>query len=32
MGGIVGVGAGIGLAEIISAMTSAPVAISFPLS
>lgn len=30
MGGIVGVGAGIGLAEIISRMTSAPVAISFP--
>ena len=30
MGGIVGVGAGIGLAEIISHMTSAPVAISFP--
>ena len=30
MGGIVGVGAGIGLAEIISRMTSAPVAVSFP--
>lgn len=30
LGGIVGVGAGIGLAEIISHMTSAPVAISLP--
>ena len=30
LGGLVGVGAGIGLAEIISQVTSAPVAISFP--
>ena len=30
LGGIVGVGAGIGLAEIISRVTSAPVAISVP--